>query len=155
MDCNLPGSFACGILQARILEWDPFSGGSSQPRDGTHVSYVYLHWQARSLIGTSPKSYSSRKHKYSDNSRDATCLNSPWELSRHLSLCYQITCRNTNLSRIYRIRNKIFCQCSILLTKMYLLFYITYKLNLSSSNSQIVMLAELTGKIILIFFQSI
>jgi len=70
-------------------------------------------------------------------------------------LCYQITCRNTNLSRIYRIRNKIFCQCSILLTKMYLLFYITYKLNLSSSNSQIVMLAELTGKIILIFFQSI
>ena len=91
MDCNLPGSSACGILQARILEWDPFSGGSSQPRDGTHVSYVYLHWQAGSLIGTSPKSYSSRKHKYSDNLRYATYLNNPWELSRHLSLYYPIT----------------------------------------------------------------
>ena len=31
-----------GILQARILEWVafPFSGGSSQPRDGTQVSCV-------------------------------------------------------------------------------------------------------------------
>ena len=31
-----------GILQARILEWVaiPFSGGSSQPRNQTHVSYI-------------------------------------------------------------------------------------------------------------------
>ena len=31
-----------GILQARILEWVafPFSGGSSQPRDGTQVSCI-------------------------------------------------------------------------------------------------------------------
>ena len=31
-----------GILQARILEWAafPFSRGSSQPRDGTQVSYI-------------------------------------------------------------------------------------------------------------------
>ena len=31
MDCSLPGSSVCGILQARILEWVaiPFSGGSS------------------------------------------------------------------------------------------------------------------------------
>ena len=31
-----------GILQARILEWVamPSSRGSSQPRDGTYVSYV-------------------------------------------------------------------------------------------------------------------
>ena len=31
-----------GILQARILEWVaiPFSRGSSQPRDRTHISYV-------------------------------------------------------------------------------------------------------------------
>ena len=31
-----------GILQARILEWVavPFSRGSSQPRDGTHVSRI-------------------------------------------------------------------------------------------------------------------
>ena len=31
-----------GILQARILEWVdfPFSRGSSQPRDWTHVSHI-------------------------------------------------------------------------------------------------------------------
>ena len=31
-----------GILRARILEWVavPFSGGSSQPRDPTHVSHI-------------------------------------------------------------------------------------------------------------------
>ena len=32
-----------GILQARKLEWVafPFSGGSSQPRDGTQVSHSH------------------------------------------------------------------------------------------------------------------
>ena len=31
-----------GILQARILEWVafPFSRGSSQPRDGTHITCI-------------------------------------------------------------------------------------------------------------------
>ena len=40
MDCNLPGSSAHGILQARILEWVamPFSRGSSQPRNPAQVS---------------------------------------------------------------------------------------------------------------------
>ena len=37
MDCSLPGSSVHGILQARILEWVD-SGGSSQPRDRTHIS---------------------------------------------------------------------------------------------------------------------
>ena len=48
---SLPGSSACGILQARILEWVaiPFSRGSSRPRDRTRVSCL-LHWQA----GSSP-----------------------------------------------------------------------------------------------------
>ena len=42
VDCSLPGSSVHGILQARILQCAavPSSGGSSQPRDGTHVSYV-------------------------------------------------------------------------------------------------------------------
>ena len=32
----------CGILQAGVLEWVafPFSGASSQPRDGTQVSCI-------------------------------------------------------------------------------------------------------------------
>ena len=40
MDCSPPGSVVHGILQARTLEWValPSSRGSSQPRDGTHVS---------------------------------------------------------------------------------------------------------------------
>ena len=42
MDCSPPGSSVHGILQTRILKWVavPFSRGSSQPKDGTHVSFV-------------------------------------------------------------------------------------------------------------------
>ena len=43
MDCNPLGSSVHGILQARILEWVALSDsrGSSQPRDRTHVPYVF------------------------------------------------------------------------------------------------------------------
>ena len=42
MDCSPPGCSVHRILQARILEWiaTPFSRGSSQPRDRTHIFYV-------------------------------------------------------------------------------------------------------------------
>ena len=42
MDCSLPGSCVHGILQAKILEWIAMSSSkeSSQPRDGTCVSYI-------------------------------------------------------------------------------------------------------------------
>ena len=42
MDCSLPGSSVCGILQARILKWVAisFSRGSSPPRDRTQVSCI-------------------------------------------------------------------------------------------------------------------
>ena len=42
MDCCLPDSSVCGILQARILEWVAvsFFRGSSQPRDQTQVSRI-------------------------------------------------------------------------------------------------------------------
>ena len=42
MDCSLPGSSIHGIYQARILGWIaiPPPGGSSRPRDQTHISYV-------------------------------------------------------------------------------------------------------------------
>ena len=51
MDYSLPGSSVHGILQARILEQAamPSSRGSFQPRDRTHISYIYLHWQVSSL----------------------------------------------------------------------------------------------------------
>ena len=40
--CNPMDYATHGILQARILEWVafPFSRGSSQPRDQTHVSHI-------------------------------------------------------------------------------------------------------------------
>ena len=40
--CNPMDHIVHGILQARILEWVafPFSWGSSQPRDQTHVSHI-------------------------------------------------------------------------------------------------------------------
>ena len=42
MDCSLPGSSVCGILQARILEYIamPSCRGSSQPRDQIWVSCI-------------------------------------------------------------------------------------------------------------------
>ena len=53
MDHSLPGSFAHGILQARILEWVAISSsrGSSQPRDQTQISCIagrfFTFWATR------------------------------------------------------------------------------------------------------------
>ena len=43
VDCSLPGSYGCGISQARILEWVVMSSsrGSAQPRDWTCISWVF------------------------------------------------------------------------------------------------------------------
>jgi len=42
MDCSLPGSSICGIVQARILEWlaVDYSREPSQPKDQTYVSSI-------------------------------------------------------------------------------------------------------------------
>ena len=55
MDCNPPGSFVHGILQARTLEWVPMpsSSGVSRPRDQTPVSCL-LHWPTGSLPWAPP-----------------------------------------------------------------------------------------------------
>ena len=53
MDCSSPGSSVHEILQARILDWVaiPFSRGSFQPRDQTHVSHIadgfFIIWATR------------------------------------------------------------------------------------------------------------
>ena len=51
MDCSPLGSSVHGISQARMLEWVAisFSGGSSQPRDQTHVSCESPVWHEDSL----------------------------------------------------------------------------------------------------------
>ena len=56
MDCNPPGSFVHGILQARIPEWVaiPISGGSSWPRDWARVSSIegrfFTIWVTREVL---------------------------------------------------------------------------------------------------------
>ena len=54
MDCSPPGSSVHGILQARALEWVamPSLGGSSQPRDRTCVSWVWIIscWASREAL---------------------------------------------------------------------------------------------------------
>ena len=56
MNCNLPGSFVHGILQARVLEWVAisFSRGSSQPRDQIRLSCIagrqFTVWAMREAI---------------------------------------------------------------------------------------------------------
>ena len=69
-----PGSSVRGILQARILEWVamPSSRGSSQPRDGTYVSYVscigrlvlydQCHLGSPWALGYQPMSLGGHKH---------------------------------------------------------------------------------------------
>ena len=68
MDCRPPGSSVHRISQARILEWTAisFSRGSSQPKDGTHISYIALGffyhwttWKAPIFVTTVNTSYSS------------------------------------------------------------------------------------------------
>ena len=51
MNFNPPGSSVHGISQARILEWVAISSsrGFSPPRDQTHISCIFVHWQEDSL----------------------------------------------------------------------------------------------------------
>jgi len=52
MNCSLPGSSVCGILQIRILEWDAisFSRGSFWPRDQAWVSYTARRFFTRETL---------------------------------------------------------------------------------------------------------
>ena len=64
MDCSLPDSSVHGIFQARILDWVvvPFSKGSSQSRDRTHVSHTaggfFTIWATEALWGIKSSSIS-------------------------------------------------------------------------------------------------
>ena len=53
VDCSSPCSSIHRFLQARILEWVavPSSRGSSRPKDGTHISWCLLYWQAALPLG--------------------------------------------------------------------------------------------------------
>ena len=51
MNFNPPGSSVHGISQARILEWVAISSsrGFSPRGDQSHISCIFVHWQADSL----------------------------------------------------------------------------------------------------------
>ena len=57
VNCSLPGSYAHGIFQARVLDWVAisFSRGSSGPRDQTRVSRIagrrFTVWAPREVRG--------------------------------------------------------------------------------------------------------
>ena len=66
MGCNLPGSSAQGVFQARMLEWVamPPSRESSQHKSQTHISYIscigrqilyhWATWEALSIFTFTP-----------------------------------------------------------------------------------------------------
>ena len=74
MDCNLPGSSVHGILHARALEWVaiPFSRGSSQPRDGTHVSCIAGGFFTRQLVSVAPN-LDSRNYNIKESNAFLIC----------------------------------------------------------------------------------
>ena len=49
VDCSLPGSSVCGVLQARTLEWAAMLSSiiSSRPRDWTPISTANTTWETR------------------------------------------------------------------------------------------------------------
>ena len=61
------GPHVHGILQARILEWVafPFSRGSSQPRDQTHVSCIIGVFFTTEPQGKPPKAGLSQRNRAS------------------------------------------------------------------------------------------
>ena len=79
---RLPGSSVYGILQTRILEWVamPSSRGSSQPRDRTHISHVYLHQQVGSFPLVPPG-----KPRY--KGCQSFLMTQVWDLSEMAFLC--------------------------------------------------------------------
>ena len=79
----LPHSFVHGPFQARILEWVDifYSGGSSQPREGTHIScisclgrWILYHWATwHSFIITLMQLSSFNKHLLSSHYGEELC----------------------------------------------------------------------------------
>ena len=115
MDCSLPGSSVHGILQARILEWVAmfFSGGSSQPRDWTCVSYV-------SCTGRQAL-YNYDTHSFGEQRRERYFISlGPWTFPKLLPLiCLKLCCvwpptpnrflilyfSNQNTNEEYKLKN--------------------------------------------------
>ena len=53
MDCSLPDSSVCGILQERILEWVPFPPPGDLPDPGIKPGSLALQSQSMGFLGGS------------------------------------------------------------------------------------------------------
>ena len=102
MDCRLPGSSVCLILQARIPEWVAISSsrGSSWPRNQTHVSCISS--TAGGFFTTKPPGKSLWSGKVIRND-EAPKRGSLWEA---------IATRSWNkagMSRVYQNQQELWC----------------------------------------------
>ena len=105
MDHSLPGSSIHGISQARILEWVAISlsRGSSQPRDRTHICYVFCICR-QILLPSGPK--------WRAAARECSCelgIHSPKCPIPHILLfCLVIWC-SWSISSIFRLLHYFIC----------------------------------------------
>ena len=90
IDCSLPGSSVCGILQARILEWVAFPFLGDLPDLGIEPRPPTL--QADSLLTelqVKPSRTSEAKEMFAETSRNAKHLSSLEATKRNLSFSSQ------------------------------------------------------------------
>ena len=87
---SLPGCSVHEILQARILEWVPMlsSRRFSWPRDQTHVSLCFLHWQVGSL---SPNHQGNPNNKFINKIKQWFCYNKVCCGSLEVLLCLDLS----------------------------------------------------------------
>ena len=64
MDCSPPGSSVHGILQARILEWLPFSSPGDLPDPGIESKFLMSPAQANGFFNTSATWEAQHRHKF-------------------------------------------------------------------------------------------
>ena len=121
-----------GILQARILEWVPmpYSRGSSQPRDQTHVSHIaggfFTNIATRKFKNIAVSSLSLLQRILPSRKSSRSLLHCRWILYQ---LSYQESsyylCWRTNNRGIKKKKKKHLC--------LYLLCYLNYVISLLNS----------------------
>ena len=95
IDRNPPGSSVCGILQARILEWEaiPFSRDPSQPRDRIPVSciaggFFFTIWAPGEASNSSGAGLSGSQRGWKPASSPHLCQHLSWAWPQFLHLSY-------------------------------------------------------------------
>ena len=92
----LKALLSMGILQERMPEWVaiPSFREFSRPRDATHVSYIYLHWQTDSLPLTPLGNVICFQCKWVWSESKASRVGLQWKL------------QNKKITRLLHVRNE-------------------------------------------------